>query len=114
MGCHFGDAPFVIVEIFIIMWYNQFDKPNKNLTKECDCMNCPYCNVKMKLGQIEADNLLSWKPDGERSTGGTRWANSPNSIVLAKYFLLAPASVDAFYCKECKKIIIDISEETNE
>ena len=76
-------------------------------------MKCPYCNAKMKLGQIEADNLLSWKPDGERSTGGTRWAKSPNSIVLAKYFLLAPASVDAFYCKECKKIIIDVSEETN-
>ena len=76
-------------------------------------MNCPYCNAKMKLGQIEADNLLSWKPDGERNTGGTRWAKSPNSIVLAKHFLLAPASVDAFYCKECKKIIIDVSEETN-
>ncbi len=76
-------------------------------------MICPYCKANMELGQIEADNLLSWKPDCERRTGATRWAKSANSIVLAEYFLLAPASVDAFYCKECKKIIIDISEETN-
>lgn len=32
-------------------------------------MKCPYCNSDMKLGQIEADNLLSWKPDGEKSIG---------------------------------------------
>ena len=74
-------------------------------------MLCPYCNAKMKLGQIEADNLLSWKPDDERASGGTRWARSPNSIILAKYFLLSPASVDAFYCMDCKKIIIDLQTE---
>ena len=73
-------------------------------------MKCPYCNSDMKLGQIEADNLLSWKPDGEKSTGGTRWAKSSNSIVLAKYYMFTPASVDAFYCDSCKKIIIDLQE----
>lgn len=77
-------------------------------------MKCPYCNAKMKSGQIKADNLLSGKPEGERSVGGTRWAKSPDRIVLAKYFLLAPASVDTFYCEQCKKIIIDISDETAE
>lgn len=71
-------------------------------------MKCPYCNKEMRLGQIQADNLLSWTPDGERVSGGTRWARSPNSIVLAKYFLLTPAAVDAYYCDQCKKIVIDI------
>ena len=71
-------------------------------------MKCPYCNKEMRLGQIQADNLLSWTPDGERASGGTRWARSPNSIVLAKYFLLVPAAVDAYYCEQCKKIVIDI------
>lgn len=56
-------------------------------------MKCPYCGNEMRLGQIEADNLLSWKPDGETSFGVTRWSKSPNSIVLAKYYVLAPASV---------------------
>ena len=73
-------------------------------------MKCPDCNSDMKLGPIEADNLLSWKPDGEKSIGGTRWAKSSNSIVLAKYYMFTPASVDAFYCDNCKKIIIDVQE----
>lgn len=73
-------------------------------------MKCPYCGKEMRLGQIEADNTLAWKPDGERVVGSTRWAKSQHSIVLAKYFLLAPASIDAFYCDDCKKIIIDTAE----
>ena len=49
-------------------------------------MKCPYCGKEMELGQISADNLLSWTPEGESVRGGTRWAKSPNSIVLAKYY----------------------------
>lgn len=70
-------------------------------------MKCPYCNKEMKLGCIEADNLLSWTPGGESRSGVTRWSKSPNSIVLAKYNLLSPASVDAYYCDNCEKIVID-------
>ena len=71
-------------------------------------MTCPYCNQEMKLGSIQADNLLSWTPEGESPKGATRWAKSSKSIVLAKYFLLSPAVVDAFYCPNCQKIIIDV------
>lgn len=71
-------------------------------------MKCPYCNSVMRLGSIQADNLLSWTPDGESPKGSTRWAKSPNSIVLAKYFMLAPAVIDAFYCPDCQKIIINV------
>ena len=73
-------------------------------------MKCPYCSEEMCLGQICADNLLSWTPDGESMSGATRWAKSPNSIVLAKYYLLAQASVDAYYCEKCKKIVIDVEK----
>lgn len=31
---------------------------------------------------------------------------------MKKYYLLAPASADAYYCGECKKIVID--DEENE
>ncbi len=65
-------------------------------------MKCPYCNSDMKLGQIEADNLLSWKPDGEKSIGGTRWAKSSNSIVLAKYYMFTPH----LYCVMRNMVII--------
>lgn len=74
-------------------------------------MNCPYCGKEMRLGQICAGNLLTWTPDGEHARGGTRWAKSPNSIVLAKYYLLTQAAVDAYYCEECKKIVIDVEDE---
>ena len=77
-------------------------------------MKCPYCYKEMMIGQINADNLLSWTPEGESARGGTRWAKSPNSIVLARYYLLAPASVDAYYCEVCKKIVIDVAEGENE
>ena len=70
-------------------------------------MICLYCGKEIQLGRICTDNLLSWTPDGESASGTTRWSKSPNSIVLAKYYLLAPASVDAFYCEDCKKIVID-------
>ena len=73
-------------------------------------MNCPYCGNGMAAGRIEAENLLQWIPDGEETRGGTKWAKSPNSIVLAKYYLLAPAAAAAYYCRACKKIIIDTEQ----
>ncbi|MEA5136353.1 MAG: PF20097 family protein [Candidatus Fimivivens sp.] len=73
-------------------------------------MECPYCSGSMKLGTIKADNLLSWTPDGESAEGFTRWATSPNGIVLAKYSLFYQATVDAYYCPTCNKIIIDVAK----
>ena len=61
----------------------------------------------MALGRIEAENVLQWIPEGERSRGGTKWAKSPNSIVLAKYYLIAPAAVEAYCCGKCRKIVIE-------
>lgn len=48
-------------------------------------MNCPYCNQEMRLGYIEAQNLLSWTPKEEKSIGLTLWARSLNSIKLAGF-----------------------------
>lgn len=50
-------------------------------------MKCPYCNKKMELGTIEADNLLSCTPDGESRKGSTRWAISPHGVKLASVYL---------------------------
>ena len=63
-------------------------------------MKCPYCGKEMRLGQICADNLLSWTPDGERASGATRWSKSTNSIVFAKDYLVTQESVDAYYCED--------------
>lgn len=73
-------------------------------------MTCPYCKKEMKNGSISAYNRLSWTPEGESVRGGTKWAKSPNGIVLAEWFLLGTATVDAVYCEECKKIVIDLEK----
>lgn len=73
-------------------------------------INCPYCRNGMDSGRIEAHNLLQWIPDGERTDGFTKWAKSLHSIVLAEYYLLAPAAVPAYYCGKCKKIVIDMRQ----
>ncbi len=64
----------------------------------------------MILGYISASNRLCWTPEGEKNRGGTKWAKSHNSIILAEYYLLNTATVDAFYCERCKKIVIDTDE----
>lgn len=72
-------------------------------------MKCPYCEKEMTLGRIEAHELLQWIPSDDYARGSTVWAKAPRGIVLAKYFMLAPAEVEAFLCSECQKIVIDIA-----
>ena len=74
-------------------------------------MECPYCKHVMKRGRIQSGNLLSWTPEGESSMGVSRWSKSPNSIVLANCSLLWGSEVDAFYCPNCKKIIINVDNQ---
>lgn len=74
-------------------------------------MLCPYCNNEMKHGYISAYNRLCWTPKGETAHGATKWAKSPKSVVLAEYFFIGAATVDASFCEKCKKVIIDILDE---
>ena len=74
-------------------------------------MNCPYCNREMEKGYISAYNRLCLTPDGETARGATKWSKSQNSIMLAEYFFFGAATVNADYCTNCKKIIIDLLDE---
>lgn len=71
-------------------------------------MKCPYCNNEMNPGTIDVYDTLSWSPEGESRKGSSKYSVARNSIVISKYFLLTPASTEAFYCPACKKIIISI------
>ena len=73
-------------------------------------MNCPYCKQIMKRGYISAYNRLNWTPENETNHGATKWAKSPNSVLLAEYPFIGAATVLAFYRKKKKKVIIDVSE----
>lgn len=71
-------------------------------------MKCPYCQKEMRLGRITASNVLAWTPDGESASGFTRWARSENSVLLGKWYGLVDASVVAYLCDDCRKVIIDV------
>ena len=71
-------------------------------------MKCPYCQKEMRFGHISASNVLAWSPDGESAFGFTRWARSENSVLLGKWYGLVDASVDAYLCDDCRKVIIDV------
>lgn len=71
-------------------------------------MICPYCNSEMSPGSIDVYDTLSWSPKGESRKGATKMSIAPNGIILSKYYLLCAASKEAYCCKSCKKIIINI------
>jgi hypothetical protein len=90
---------------------NGLQHPTKNyLELEVKCLECPYCKKQMKLGTIDVYDTLSWSPEGEDRKGATKYALAEHGILLARYCLLLPASIDAFYCADCKKIIININQ----
>jgi hypothetical protein len=51
---------------------------------------------------------LSWTPDGESRKGATKWAISPHGVKLANFYMFFSAFVEAYYCLDCQKIIIDV------
>lgn len=71
---------------------------------------CPYCGKPSRKGYISAQNRLVWTPEKETNRGPTVWSTSRNSVVLSEYWLLKAAKVTAWYCEECKKIVIDIGK----
>lgn len=76
---------------------NMYDNKNKEIIIE----DTDLQKLVTYINNVESTRIMS---------GATRWAKNPNSIVLAKYYLLAQASVDAYYCEECKKIVIDVEK----
>lgn len=71
-------------------------------------MLCPFCNDKMIKGKILGDRYkLKWMPDDEKLILGI-WAN--NSITLGNQTggLLGRPRVEAFVCRNCRKLIADL------
>ena len=69
-------------------------------------MLCPYCSQQMHEGKILGDRYqLKWMPNDKKMFMGI-WATS--SIKLGKTGLLSRPSVDASFCGNCKKMVIDV------
>ena len=66
-------------------------------------MKCPYCGEEMELGMIESSDPLGWKKE---KTFVNRPSKKRGEIMLAKPAMFGHGTVDAYLCRECRKIII--------
>lgn len=67
-------------------------------------MNCPYCDKEMQKGVIiaYANWNVVWKAADEHGI-----VNDEGKVKLSKFPWLGPCEIEAFYCVDCKKMIID-------
>ncbi|MGL4990832.1 MAG: PF20097 family protein [Sarcina sp.] len=73
-------------------------------------MICPYCKKEMKNGKIRADKLpLNWYPLEEKKKFGI--FSTQKVPILNGNDKVGIFDVLAYYCDDCDKIIIDISNK---
>ena len=78
-------------------------------------MICPYCNTAMEKGKIQVNDSLYWTPMEENRIAVSTWSKTKNSKKIANWnWLLLQSTVNADYCKKCKKIIINVEDMSEE
>lgn len=72
-------------------------------------MKCPYCGMEMSLGYIQCRDGVSWNKT-KRLVAAI--SDLGADLVLANGGgIFSGASVTAYNCQSCKKIIIDYSTD---
>lgn len=73
-------------------------------------MKCPYCGKEMISGVVQSARQVffttkahkfCFAPDSKRS----------DEVLLCPDNWIAPISTAAYHCSDCKKVVIDYSEE---
>lgn len=81
---------------------------------EVDDMRCPICDKEMEIGKLRSRGGVYFLPDGEKSPMlYTRKAMSKHRAILLPPFVSFAASPEypnAYVCRQCKKLIMDIEE----
>lgn len=75
---------------------------------------CPYCQSEMEKGFVEGNGRsgLSWAGENINKNVLFRTLSDENSLVIlsdATGSRLEFSRVEAYYCGNCKKIIIDVN-----
>jgi hypothetical protein len=72
-------------------------------------MKCPYCEKEMISGTIYGDRYrMGWMPKNKKLILAI-WMNKP--IKLGEWYGFGRSRVDADYCYNCKKMIIDVKDK---
>ncbi len=72
-------------------------------------MKCPYCNNEMDLGYIQCRDGVTWTP--KKQLVAALSFLGKGSVPLANGADDNSRVVYAYKCGECKKVIIDYSQE---
>ena len=69
-----------------------------------DVVKCPYCGNEMAAGTIPAvRDRIYWESD----TKSGAWAES---VTLSAGGVVNSVTAKAYYCKDCRKVIVDVPE----
>ena len=71
-------------------------------------MNCPYCGKEMESGLIQSQREIAWYKGRKRHLFA-RAAFHEESVVLSKLSFLKGSAVAAYLCRDCKKVIVNVS-----
>lgn len=74
-------------------------------------VQCPYCKRDMKKGFVEGDgrNDLIWVEESEKRNFLDNMLRK-KCVMLAKRGIWVKSSIEAYYCEDCKKVIIDVTD----
>ena len=72
-------------------------------------MKCPYCNNEMDLGYIQCRDGVTWTPKKQLVSALSFLGKGGVSLTNGAHH--NSETVYAYKCSECKKVIIDYSQE---
>ena len=73
-------------------------------------MKCPYCNKEMILGHIQCRDGIFWSEKKRKTSAFPPLDKSAINLGGSPFF--GNASVEAYQCSECKKVIIDYDNKS--
>lgn len=73
-------------------------------------MKCPYCGKEMRYGVIQSPHEINWKPKKAKLFGTAQFHEG--AIVLSQNNFFKGSCVEAYRCDDCKKIIIEYSDDS--
>ncbi|WP_053957480.1 PF20097 family protein [Inediibacterium massiliense] len=65
-------------------------------------MKCPYCNTEMKEGILQSNRYLLWAKTKHKLS-----YHPKDEEILLDEKMIGDVTVEAYICKDCKKIILD-------
>ena len=68
-------------------------------------MKCPYCGGEMEAGILEGERYLLWAKKPHKIS----YRPKEGEVLLGEKTINAVA-VEAFICKQCRKITVDYSD----